>query len=389
MFVGVTFLAIRLHVHYVDAGNVSDLVGYPQDKPIPTVIAQIGATVFGGNNNLPFYFVQFITAIILVLAANTAFNGFPVLASILAQDRYMPRQLHTRGDRLVFSNGILLLAGFAGLLIWASHANSTTLIQLYIVGVFVSFTCSQAGMVRHWNRLLRSGDLSSGQRRQTLRRRGISAFAFVMTGTVLVVVLITKFLHGAWIAVVAMVFLYFLMRGIRRHYDLVSEELVAESDSDLALPSRVHAIILVSKLHKPTLRAIAYARAARPTTIEALTGRVEPHEAERLSADWERRGIPVPLKVLDSPYREVTRPVVSYIKEIHRQSPRDLVTVYIPEYVVGHWWEQVLHNQSALRLKSRLLFTPGVMVASVPWQLNSSQASPNAAGRPEPTAKSS
>ena len=213
MFAGVTFLAIRLHVHYVDANKTATLIGYPKDQPVPTVIAQIGEAVFGGNNNLPFYFVQFITAIILVLAANTAFNGFPVLASILAQDRYAPRQLHTRGDRLVFSNGILLLAGFAGLLIWASQANSTTLIQLYIVGVFVSFTLSQAGMVRHWNRLLRSGELSPPDRRRTLRRRGISAFAFVLTGTVLVIVLVTKFVHGAWIAVVAMVFLWFLMRG--------------------------------------------------------------------------------------------------------------------------------------------------------------------------------
>ena len=190
-----------------------------------------------------------------------------------------------------------------------------------------------------------------------------------MTGSVLVIVLVTKFVHGAWIAVVAMVFLWFLMRGIRSHYDRVSRELVAKEGEDLALPSRVHAMILVSKLHKPTLRAIAYARASRPTTIEALTVNVDPGEAERLTAEWDRRGIPVPLKVLDSPYREVTRPVISYVKEIHRASPRDLVAVYIPEYVVGHWWEHLLHNQSALRLKGRLLFTPGVMVTSVPWQL--------------------
>ena len=162
-----------------------------------------------------------------------------------------------------------------------------------------------------------------------------------LTGTVLVIVLVTKFVHGAWIAVVAMVFLWFLMRGIRSHYDRVSKELVADESDDMALPSRVHAIILVSKIHKPTLRAIAYARAARPTTIEALTVNVDPGEAERLTAEWERRHIPVPLKVLDSPYREVTRPVISYVKEIRRSSPRDLVTVYIPEYVVGHWWEQL------------------------------------------------
>ena len=382
MFAGVTFLAIALHVHYVDASRSSDLVGYPSDQPIPTVIAQIGASVFGGNTNLPFYYVQFITAIILVLAANTAFNGFPVLASILAQDSYMPRQLHKRGDRLVFSNGILLLAGFAGLLIWASGANSTTLIQLYIVGVFVSFTCSQGGMVRHWNRLLAAGDLSGPERRRTMRRRGISAFAFVMTGTVLVIVLITKFVHGAWIAVVAMVFLWFLMRGIRSHYDKVSSELVAD-ESDVALPSRVHAIILVSKLHKPTLRAIAYARATRPTTIEALTVNVDSGDSERLASEWDRRGIPVPLKVLDSPYREITRPVLSYVRGIHRRSPRDLVIVYIPEYVVGRWWEHLLHNQSALRLKGRLLFTPGVMVTSVPWQLRSSQVTSASATKPK------
>jgi hypothetical protein len=233
-------------------------------------------------------------------------------------------------------------------------------------------------MVRHWTRLLRSGEQSPADRRRTMRRRGISAFAFVMTGTVLVIVLITKFVHGAWIAVVAMVFLWFLMRGIHSHYDRVSQELVADESDDMALPSRVHAIILVSKIHKPTLRAVAYARAARPTTIEALTVNVDPGEAERLIAEWDRRGIPVPLKVLDSPYREVTRPVISYVKEIHRASPRDLVAVYIPEYVVGHWWEHLLHNQSALRLKGRLLFTPGVMVTSVPWQLSSSQVSPDA-----------
>jgi hypothetical protein len=207
-----------------------------------------------------------------------------------------------------------------------------------------------------------------------------------MTGTVLVIVLITKFVHGAWIAVVAMVFLWFLMRGIHSHYDRVSQELVADESDDMALPSRVHAIILVSKIHKPTLRAVAYARAARPTTIEALTVNVDPGEAERLAAEWERRHIPVPLKVLDSPYREVTRPVISYVKEIRRSSPRDLVAVYIPEYVVGHWWEHLLHNQSALRLKGRLLFTPGVMVSSVPWQLMSSQSSPDAAQPTRPPA---
>ncbi len=379
MFSGVTYLAIHLGVKVTE--NPADLIGLPAGQHQDTVIAQIGMTVFGGNDNLPFYFVQLMTALILVLAANTAFNGFPVLASILAQDRYMPRQMHTRGDRLVYSNGIVLLAGFAMLLIWAFQAQSTRLIQLYIVGVFVSFTVSQAGMVRHWNRLLRT-KLKPEVRRSTLRRRVISTFAFLLTATVLVIVMVTKFLSGAWIALVAMTGLWFLMRGIHSHYLRVNSELVVTEDEVTMLPSRVHAVVLVSKIHKPTLRALNYARVSRPSTIEAITVNVEDEETAALVAEWDRRGIPVPLKVLASPFREITRPIISYIKDIRRQSPRDVVTVYIPEYVVGHWWEHLLHNQSALRIKGRLLFTPGVMVVSVPWQLTSSEG----AERREPTA---
>jgi amino acid transporter len=381
LFGGVTFLAIRFHVHYVE--NPQDLMG-PQGKGQPTVIAQVAETVFGGNSNLPFYVVQLVTALILVLAANTAFNGFPVLASILAQDRYLPRQMHTRGDRLVFSNGIVLLAGFAGLLIWYAEAQTTTLIQLYIVGVFVSFTLSQAGMVRHWNRLLRDATADPASRAATLRRRVISGFACVTTGVVLIVVLATKFARGAYIAVIAMAVLWFLMSAIKRHYDRVAVELAADDSDDFTLPSRTHAIVLVSKLHKPTLRAISYARASRPSALEAVTVGVDQAETEALVAEWDRRGIPVPLKVLDSPFREITRPVVDYVRGIRRTSPRELVTVFIPEYVVGRWWENLLHNQSALRLKGRLLFTPAVMVVSVPWQLQSSERAKNRPEGPAP-----
>ncbi|MGH3344118.1 MAG: APC family permease [Carbonactinosporaceae bacterium] len=369
MFVGVTYLAIRTDVHVTE--NDEDLVGFTGTHQ-KTVIAQIGETVFGGADTVPFYFVQLVTALILVLAANTAFNGFPVLASILAQDRYMPRQLHTRGDRLAFSNGIVLLAGFAGLLIWAFEANASKLIQLYIVGVFVSFTVSQTGMVRHWTRLL-GQEADPAARRHLVRSRLVSAFGAVMTGTVLLVVLGTKFFFGAWIAVVAMSVLWVLMLTVRRHYDRVAKELqVAESES-FTLPSRIHAIVLVSKIHKPALRALQYARAGRPDVLEAITVNVDPEETKALQRDWERRRIPVRLKVLDSPFREITRPVIDYVRGIRRSSPRDVVTVFIPEYVVGHWWENLLHNQSALRLKGRLLFTPGVMVTSVPWQLASSE----------------
>jgi hypothetical protein len=192
-----------------------------------------------------------------------------------------------------------------------------------------------------------------------------------VTVLVLVIIVVSKFTEGAWIAVVSMGVLFLIMLGIRKHYDRVKIEL-APTDEEAMLPSRVLAVVLVSKVHKATLRAIAYARASRPSYLEALTVDVEPAETEAVKAEWEARQIPVPLKILESPYREVTRPIIDYVRGIVRQSPRDLIAVYIPEYVVGHWWEQLLHNQSALRLKGRLLFTPGVMVTSVPYQLESS-----------------
>jgi hypothetical protein len=262
------------------------------------------------------------------------------------------------------------------------RADVTALIQLYILGVFVSFTLSQLGMIRHWNRLLRQG-VEAGERARMIRSRTVNAIGFVLTGSVLVIVLVTKFSKGAWIVVIAMPLIYLLMRAIRRHYDSVRVELAADEHETVTLPSRVHAIVLVSKLHKPALRALAFARATRPSVLEAVTVSVDPGDTEGLIAEWDRRRVPVRLKVLDSPYREVTRPVLDYVRTLRRASPRDLVIVYIPEYVVGHWWEQLLHNQSALRLKTRLLFTPGVMVCAVPWQLASSEG---LGERPDPVA---
>ncbi|HVV76803.1 MAG TPA: APC family permease [Mycobacteriales bacterium] len=366
MFMAITVLAIVSHVHI--ASSDSHLLGLPKHAAQKTVIAQVGLAVFG--KGIGFYVLQTVTALILVLAANTAFNGFPVLASILAHDGYLPRQLHTRGDRLAFSNGILLLAGFAMLLILAFSASPTRLIQLYIVGVFVSFVNSQVGMIRHWNRNLPLTE-DPARRRQMKRSRIINSVGAVVTALVLVIIVISKFTEGAWIAIVAMGVLFAMMKGIRRHYDLVSQELVPSDDDDV-LPSRVHAVVLVSKLHKATLRALTYARATRPSSLVALVVDVDPAETAALRAEWERRGVPVALQIIDSPYREVTRPIIKYIKEINRSSPRDVVSIFIPEYVVGRWWEQALHNQTALRLKGRLLFMRGVMVTSVPYQLASS-----------------
>ncbi len=367
MFIGVTALALISHVHELPSGAQR------------TVIAQVGRAVFGGSSPL-FYLLQFVTALILVLAANTAFNGFPVLASILSRDGYLPRQLHNRGDRLAFSNGILLLSGFAILLIIVFNASPTRLIQLYIIGVFVSFVCSQTGMIRHWNRNLRT-TTDPTTRRHMKRTRVINAVGASVTAAVLVIVLVTKFVSGAWIVVLAMPAIWITMRGISRHYAKVAVELTPPVDQPVTLPSSNRAIVLVSKLHLPTLRAVAYARATQPSHLEAVTVSVDASEAARLREEWERADIPVALTIVASPFRDITGPVVAYVSRLRRESPRDVVTVFIPEYVVGHWWEQLLHNQSALRLKARLLLLPGVIVASVPYQLRSAPrlAKPKAA----------
>jgi amino acid transporter len=348
----------------------SQLVNAPPGYEQQTMVAQLAAGVFDG---FPpgFYFVVVVTALILVLAANTAFNGFPVLGSILAQDRYLPRQLHTRGDRLAFSNGILFLAGFAIVLVIGFQAEVTKLIPLYTVGVFVSFTLSQTGMLRHWHRLLAT-ETDPAARRRMRRSQAINGFGLTLTGTVLVLVLVTKFSQGAWIALAAMGGAYALMLAIHRHYSTVAAEIQLGEELPV-LPARNHAIVLVSGLNRAVLRALGYARATRPDVLEAVTVNVDDKDTRALTREWEERSVPVPLKVVESPYREITRPVLDYVKRIRSDNPRDVVTVFIPEYVVGRWWEQLLHNQSALRLKGRLLFQPGVMVTSVPWQLASSE----------------
>ncbi|MFI1919737.1 APC family permease [Nocardia sp. NPDC020380] len=373
LFLGMIVLTQKVGIVY--AQHPADLIGAPAGYEQKTLVAQLAGAVFAGFP-AGFYFITIVTALILVLAANTAFNGFPVLGSILAQDRWLPRQLHTRGDRLAFSNGIIFLAGAAIAFVVLFGAEVTKLIQLYIVGVFVSFVLSQTGMLRHWTRLLRT-ETEPAQRRRMKRSRVINAIGLTLTATVLVIVLVTKFVAGAWIAIVTMTAIFMLMKSIRRHYDTVAREL-DETDWDGVLPSRTHSIVLVSRLHMPTRRALAYARATRPDTLEAITVNVDEADTRKLVREWEGSDIAVPLKVIESPYREITKPVVDYVKRVRKNAPRDVVTVFIPEYVVGHWWEHLLHNQSALRLKGRLLFEPGVMVTSVPWQLNSS------AGRSRP-----
>ncbi len=374
MMMSVIVLANQMGLKYVDPHDMDRLTDNGQ--PLPegydqhTVIAQIARAVFS-DFSPGFYFVVTVTGVILVLAANTAFNGFPVLGSILAEDGLAPRALGSRGDRLAFSNGIVFLAVMAIILIQVFDAQTTRLIQLYIVGVFVSFTLSQLGMIRHWTRHLKR-EKDPQARRHMQRSRVINTIGLSFTSVVLVIVLLTKFLAGAWIAILAMIVFYLIMSGIRKHYDNVARELAADEDDKL-LPTRVHAIVLVSKLHKPTLRALAFAKATRPNVLEGVYVATDNDATNRMLSEWDERNFGVPLKVLHSPYREVVKPIVDYAMEIKQANPRGVVAVYIPEYVVGRWWEQLLHNQTALRLKGRLLFAPGVMVTSVPYQLRSSQ----------------
>jgi amino acid transporter len=369
LFMAITLLALKTGVKVTDKNE--NLIGLPEGAQQKTVIVQISDATFG-NFSLGTLIVAVATALILIAAANTAFNGFPVLTSILSQDRFLPRQLHNRGDRLAFSNGILFLGFASAISVYIFDASVTRLIQLYILAVFTSVSFGQLGMIIHWTRNIKL-TTDAAARSKMVVSRTINAIGFIFTFSVLFIVLITKFTTGAWLVVLIIPILITLMGSIYSHYKKVSEELKLDSEDSQTLPSRIHGIVLVSKMHKPTLRAIYYARATRPSTLEAVTVLVDNQDTEDLKADWERLEIPIPLKVLDSPFREVTRPILDYVKNIKRESPRDVISIFVPQYVVGHWWEQLLHNQSALRLKSRLLFTPGVMVVSVPWQLISSE----------------
>jgi amino acid transporter len=362
MFAGITALAIAAHVHMAE--DTSALVGFHGTSQ-RTAISQIGLATFGGGP--AFFALQGFTAAILILAANTAFNGFPVLSSLLGRHGYLPRQLAHRGDRLVFSNGIVLLAAVASALIVAFDANVTRLIQLYILGVFLSFTLSQAGMVRHWRRAL---DGAAGDEHRGLRRKQlVNLLGALSTALVFVIVLVTKFAHGAWIVVVAGPVLFMAMKAVARHYRQVGEELAPRA-AGVALPEHVHAVVLVSNLQAPTLRALAFAEAMAPATLRAVTVAADDVD-DPLPDDWQRREVPIPLVVIESPFRETVRPIVRYVAQLRRDFPGDVISIIIPEYVVRHWWQNLLHNQTALRLKTRFRLEPSVSVTSVPWVLGS------------------
>jgi amino acid transporter len=343
LFIGVSVLAHRLH---------------PYPSHDETVMSQMGQLVFG--NGIIFVILQFATAAILTLAANTAYADFPRLSSIIARDGFLPRQFANRGDRLVFSNGILFLAVAAGALLIAFGGLTNALIPLYAVGVFTSFTLSQTGMVRH-----HLNEREPGWRRNTV----INAVGAVATAIVLVIVGVTKFTGGAWVPLVVIPFIVLLFKRVKRHYRKVATQLrVPEGYKPRKMNHTV--VVLVGGLHRGVLDALAYARSLNPSHLAAVTSVSDDEEQERIERAWADFGVEVPLEIVYDPYRELTEPILRYIDEVDARWDNDVVTVVIPEFVVDHWWGHLLHNNTALLLKGRLLFREGTVVTSVPYHLH-------------------
>ncbi|MSO79492.1 MAG: APC family permease [Acidimicrobiia bacterium] len=342
LFLGVSVLA-------------SHLEPYPSHDR--TVIAQMGIQVFG--NGAVFFVLQIATAMILTLAANTAYADFPRLSSIIARDGYLPRQLANRGDRLVFSNGVIVLAGSAAVLLVAFGGKTNALIPLYAVGVFTSFTLSQSGMVRHHLK----------EREENWRRHiAINATGAVATGIVTLIIGVSKFTSGAWVSIVVISLIILLFKGIRSHYKRVGKALRVEPGYR-ARPLNNTVVVLVGRVHKGVLNALAYAKSLNPSHLIAVSVVSDEEEDEAIREQWAEYGIEIPLETVYNPYREMSRPVLRFIDELDKQWENDVITVVIPEFVVKRWWEHLLHNQSALFLKGRLLFRKGTVVTSVPYHV--------------------
>jgi amino acid transporter len=343
LFVGITVLASALGI-------------LPTESE--TVVSQIARRLLG--TGLFYYLIQAATALILVLAANTSFADFPRLASLLARDRFVPRQFASLGERLVFSNGILVLAGFAALLVVIFGGDTNALIPLYAVGVFISFTLSQAGMVRHW--WTHHGPRWRG-------RLVINGVGATVTGLVAVVIAVTKFTHGAWIVVLVIPILVWSFLAMRRHYEEVALGLSLQGfDSP---PEFQHTVlVLIGDVHRGVVRAIQYARTLAPTAaVRAVYVETDPAQTRRLEEKWARWGLGVPLVVLTSPYRSLLRPLLDYVDQIQARGDDQMVTVVLPEFLPRRWWQHILHNQTALLVKGALLFRRNLVVADVPYLL--------------------
>ncbi|THV42640.1 APC family permease [Glycomyces buryatensis] len=383
LFVGIVVLAhligARTSADPVEAGEADDYLLHP-------LIGQLANTVFDESPAAVWPFML-ATAGVLLLAANTAFVGFPQLASIFAQDSLLPRQLHKRGDRLVYSNGIIILGASAIVLVIAFGGATYGLIGLYIVGVFLSMILANAAMVRHWRRVL-GVERDPARRTRARRARRTAALAVVVCAIVLAIVAFTDLRRGEWFAVFIIGFCYWLMWFISRHYAAVASDLALPKGKP-KLPTRNHAVVLVSSVNRPLMRMLSYAKATRPDTITGLTVNVDAASSRALLAEWEERKIPISLTIVDSPYREITGPIVDYVKAMRTNAPRDIVTVYLPEYVVGHWRQRrrfsgdyfpwvtnLLHNQTTKAIRRQLKYEPGVMVCIVPWILGENTEPP-------------
>jgi len=385
LFTGLTAMALITGVHYAE--NPCDLQGFDCTGPQPSLMAQIATATFGGGSIL-FFIIQAATACVLLLAANTAFNGFPLLGAVLAHDGYAPKALNTRGDRLVFSNGMILLGIGAVTVLVAFQANLTSLIQLYIIGVFVSFSLGQIGMVRHWRRLLRETQHRplaevAAERRSAHIGLVINSLGAVMTVAVLVIVTITKFTHGAWMVFFAIPVLALLMMGVKRYYRDVEHEISIDDTTHFGSQGDV-AIVLVSRLQKPVIKALDYAIAAKHEKTVALHIALTPEDGQVLQRQWQQYGIPIPLVIVDSPYRTFAQPVEHFIRQYREKHGPSVVTVYLPQYIVGHWWESVLHNRRARRIANQLMMVHGVTITLVPWLLDSSELIYGRRSRPLP-----
>lgn len=367
MLFGVLYLAYRTGIKIWHPDVKIEINGnYVYGREIPPLIGQLAETIFG-SESVFFYIVLISAAIVLILAANTAFMAFPQLASHLSHDSFLPRQLYRRGDRLSHSNGILVVGVAAALLLLIYQANALALLEMYIVGLSLSFLISQLGMLIHWNRLLRSmSDLDS--RKQARKSRRVNLAGLCVSFGIFSAVLISKFFTGAWVAVALMGIIYLLMQLIHYHYQGIEKRLkVSDWSAARALPARVQGLVLVSGLSHPAMRAISYARASNASSLSLVSVEIERKDTEELMRQWRRAGLDVPLTVLASPYRDITAPVIQYVRSIRRRYPRDLVTVYIPYYIMRHFWQRMLHNHSASSLHRQLQRIPGVIVVMVPW----------------------
>ena len=322
-----------------------------------TVVSQLARSVFGGRG-LMYFAVQAATSLILVLAANTAYQDFPRLASVMARDRFLPRQFMNQGDRLAFSNGIMVLSVLAAALIVVFGGDTHALIPLYMVGVFVSFSLSQAGMCVHWKR---------ERRERWLAHALLNGFGAALTTIVLLIVAVTKFAEGAWLIVALIPILVFHFRSIRRHYDSVAAQLTLK-DWTPDTPQHNAVVVPISGVHKAVLRALRYARSLS-ADVRALYVETDPAATAELRREWERWGQGIQLVVRQSPYRSLMEPLLDYIEEVDAERPDDFVTVVLPEFVPSHWWHHLLHNQRGLLIKAALLFKPNTIVVSVPYHL--------------------